>query len=154
MIETWGGIDPGLTGAIAFISESSSVDVFDYPGNPSGAAQIIKDWCMNHSIRMLVLERVSAMPKQGVSSVFKLGHNYGCWDGILSSLDVPYLVEPPRVWQKGLIRKTDGADPKSRSLTVARRLFPKAPLGLKKHHNRADALLMAYYARRSEPTRR
>lgn len=146
MILSWGGIDPGTTGAIAFLNENNSIELFDYPGDPVSAAEIISDWTNNHIVRLIVLERVSAMPKQGVSSVFKLGHNFGCWDGILSALNIPFIIEPPRVWQKGLIRKTDGLDPKSRAIAVAKRLFPTAPIKLKKHHNRADALLMAVHA--------
>jgi crossover junction endodeoxyribonuclease RuvC len=56
----------------------------------------------------------------------------------------------PREWQKGLVRPSDGKDPKERSLTVARRLFPDAELSRKKDHNRADALLLAWWARKQE----
>jgi crossover junction endodeoxyribonuclease RuvC len=88
------------------------------------------------------------MPKQGVTSVFSFGENFGIWQGILAALGIPFLMPRPREWQKGLVRPSDGHDTKSRSLAVARRLFPDAPLAKKKDHNRADALLLAWWSRK------
>jgi hypothetical protein len=143
----WLGIDPGISGAIALLSETDDISVYDWPGDPAQASNFIIEWLKDYSVQLAVLERVSAMPKQGVRSVFHFGFNYGQWDGLLAALKIPFIKDPPRLWQKGLIRKTDGPDTKSRSLSVARRLFPNADLRLKKHHNRADAILLAYYAR-------
>jgi crossover junction endodeoxyribonuclease RuvC len=87
------------------------------------------------------------MPKQGVTSTFKFGANFGTWQGIIAVLGLPCLMPRPAEWQKGLVRKSDGKDPKARSLAVARRLFPDAELSKKKDHGRADALLLAWWAK-------
>jgi crossover junction endodeoxyribonuclease RuvC len=84
------------------------------------------------------------MPKQGVSSTFKFGVNFGIWRGILAAYQIPFQLVKPRQWQKGVIRKADG---KMASLIAARRRWPKAELHLKKHHGRADALWIAEWLR-------
>jgi crossover junction endodeoxyribonuclease RuvC len=147
--KAWMGIDPGIKGAAALIHDDGQ-EVFDWPGDPSLAADKIREWILEYDVRLAALESVSAMPKQGVSSTFKFGQNLGQWQGILSVLPIPYLMPRPREWQKGLVRPSDGKDPKERSLTVARRLFPDAELSRKKDHNRADALLLAWWARKQE----
>ncbi|MFO7877087.1 MAG: hypothetical protein R6U55_10955 [Desulfovermiculus sp.] len=140
------GIDPGQSGAVALLPVDDLPQINDWPGDPSAAAEIIRDWSMGYQIQLVALESVHAMPKQGVASTFKFGANFGAWQGILAALGLPYLMPRPTEWQKGLVRKSDGADPKARSLAVARRLFPDAELSKKKDHGRADALLLAWWA--------
>ena len=141
------GVDPGQLGAVAVIPEDDMPLVEDWPGDPVAAADILRSWATEYQIQLVALESVHAMPKQGVSSTFKFGVNFGTWQGILSGLGLPYLMPRPTEWQKGLVRKSDGADPKSRSLAVARRLFPDAELSRKKDHGRADSLLLAWWAK-------
>ena len=88
------------------------------------------------------------MPKQGVSSTFTFGQNFGQWEGIIAAMSLPCLQPTPQDWQKGLVRKSDSEDPKARALIAARRLFPDVDLSRKKDHGRADALLLAWWARR------
>jgi len=142
------GIDPGKTGAAVLYSENSGVvDWIDYE-DPLTVANKLRDWTQ-HDITLAILEKVHAMPKQGVSTTFKFGANYGVWQGVLAALKIPHELITPRTWQKGLITKSDGKDTKERSLNVARRFFPSSDfLRLKKHHNRADAALMAVFASR------
>lgn len=146
MVKAFVGIDPGQTGAIAVLSDDLPL-VYDYPGDVTAAANLISDILWDYTPSLVALERVHSMPKQGVSSTFKLGVNFGAWQGILSAYDMPYIMPTPQEWQKGLVYKSDGNDPKSRSLAVARRLFPDVDLSKKKHDGRADALLIAYYAK-------
>ena len=80
--------------------------------------------------------------------MFTFGRNLGAWEGLLAALHISYVMPAPQQWQRGLIMPSDGADPKARSLAVARRLFPDADLSRKKDHGRADALLLAWWARR------
>mgnify|MGYP006304432757 CR=1 FL=1 len=141
------GIDPGQSGAAALLPAEGFPQVADWPGDPVAAADILKLWSFEHDIQLVAIERVSAMPKQGVSSTFKFGMHYGSWLGILAALELPHQLPSPREWQKGLVKPSDGSDPKARSLAVARRLFPDAELGRKKDHGRADALLLAWWAR-------
>jgi crossover junction endodeoxyribonuclease RuvC len=149
--KAYAGIDPGLSGAVALLPDGELPQVEDWPGDPSAAADIIRDWSMENEIQLVALEAVSSMPKQGVASTFKFGVNFGAWQGILSALGLPHLMPRPTEWQKGLVRKSDGADPKARSLAVARRLFPGAELSKKKDHGRADALLLAWWACHHRP---
>ena len=142
------GIDPGQSGAIALLSEEQ-VLVEDWPGDPNAAADVLREWLGQYRVDLAALERVNAMPKQGVSSTFKLGCNLGAWQGILAALGLPYLMPTPQEWQKGLVKKSDGPDPKARSLAVARRLFPDAVLSRKSDHGRADALLLAWFAKQN-----
>jgi crossover junction endodeoxyribonuclease RuvC len=141
------GIDPGQSGAAALIVADGSLLVEDWPGDPVAAADLLRSWAIHHHIRMAALERVASRPGQGVSSVFAFGTNYGIWQGLLAALSIPYTLPTPQAWQKGVIVPSDGPDPKSRALAVARRLFPAADLSRKKDHGRADALLLAYHAR-------
>jgi crossover junction endodeoxyribonuclease RuvC len=143
----WIGIDPGRTGAAALIHQDGCI-VADWPGCPAGAADLLTAWRFEYEIDLVALERVHAMPKQGVASTFTFGQNFGQWEGIIAALSLPCLQPTPQDWQKGLIRKSDGADAKARALSVARRLFPDADLSRKKDHGRADALLLAWWARR------
>lgn len=152
------GIDPGKNGCLAAINQGEHVKAF-------GGEQIVfldwpKDNDLTHYCRLLesipkrevklaVVERVHAMPKQGVTSMFSFGMNFGIWQGFLIALDWPFLLVPPQTWMKNLVSKSDGPDTKTRVKNVAQRLYPKAELtgpkgGFK--DGRADALLMARYA--------
>lgn len=140
------GIDPGQSGAFALLSEQQAF-VCDYPGDPQAAVRSLSHFTPGFYIQLAALEKVNAMPKQGVSSTFKFGQNFGVWQGILAAFGLPHILPTPREWQKGLVRKSDGADPKARSLAVARRLFPDQPLSRKSDNGRADALLLAWYCK-------
>ena len=140
------GIDPGITGAIALIHDDGQI-VEDWPGDEVGAADIVRAWSVTYKIRLAAIERVNAMPGQGVSSTFKFGANFGAWKGILAALQIPFRTVRPQEWQKGLVPKCEG---KSTSIAVARRLFPNMDLHRKADHNRADALLIADWARRQD----
>ena len=142
----WIGIDPGKSGAIALITRDEQL-VMDWPGDAAGAAELLLTWRIGYHIELVALERVGSMPGQGVKSMFSFGENFGTWQGILAALGIPYVMPRPQEWQKGLVSPADG-EPKGRSLAVARRLFPDAELDRKKDHGRADALLLAWWARR------
>lgn len=143
----WIGIDPGKSGAIALIHRDGQI-AEDWPGDAAGAAEMLLTWRLEFSIELVALERVHAMPGQGVKSMFSFGQNLGQWQGILAALQIPYVMPRPQEWQRGLVNPSDGPDAKARSLAVARRLFPDADLSRKKDHGRADALLLAWWARR------
>ena len=92
----------------------------------------------------IVLEKVHAMPKQGVSSVFKFGVAYGAIKAVAHRFMREIHNPTPQAWKKfhGLI----GTE-KDASRVLARSIWPEAQLHLKKHHGRADALLLADYGR-------
>lgn len=145
-MKAWVGIDPGQTGAIALLREGDSPLVEDYVDAVT-MSDVLRAWMAQCNVQLVALESVHSMPKQGVSSTFKFGTNFGIWQGILAALHLPHALVRPTAWQRGIVRKSDGPDAKARSLTVARRLFPAMDLSRKKDHGRADALLLAWWAR-------
>lgn len=157
------GIDPGLTGAVAIIDADGAVELCDSPSwevktkgriqhdyNVHGMAEIIAGVIARAGNRGLIaaaLEKVHSMPEQGVASSFKFGVGLGTWQGILAAFGITFQMIPPQRWKKVLM---DGMPKeKDASLIVAQRLFPTADLRLRKHHGRADALLLAEFMRRS-----
>ena len=94
------------------------------------------------SIDKAYLEKVGAMPRQGVSSTFKFGTSYGFCLGLLTSLLVPFEEVTPAKWQQ-VMKCRSGGDKKI-TKAAAQRLFPR----MKVTHKNADALLIAEYGRR------
>lgn len=140
------GIDPGKDGAMAVVSESgASVAAFD-------AAEYVRTLEFIHNAGLesiCCLERVGAMPGQGVTSMFRFGENFGLIQGLLIACHIPYELVTPQKWKKEF-QITGG---KNSSIAVCRRLFPEAGLRRsercrKDHDGMAEALLMAEYARR------
>ena len=145
------GIDPGLTGAVAFLRNGEYVALFDIPTTLKGSGSVKQEVEPGGLKRMflerlegredvaIALERVSAMPGQGSSSVFSFGDTYGCCRSVASLTGYPLHLVTPTTWKKhfGL-----GRD-KEESRALATRLFPGAELHLKKHADRSEALLMA-----------
>lgn len=147
------GIDPGLSGAVAALTDSGEfIDVNDLP--------VIRDrslaWIDGDLLRMMlltyigpkrvVIERVSAMPKQGVASSFQFGVGFGSLLGVVQSLGLPLELVTPATWKRALGLSSD----KHASLHKARLLFPTADLRLAKHDGRAEALLLAHWAVRHQ----
>jgi crossover junction endodeoxyribonuclease RuvC len=114
---------------------------------PTLAAGQLRSWAIAHEITRAAVEAASSYAEQGVRSAFTFGRSFREWLGILAALGIPHVLVTPQQWQHGLVRPPDGADQKSRSLTVARRLFPDIDLSRKKDHHRSDALLLAYWAK-------
>ena len=95
------GIDPGESGALAAIENtlgSLTAYTWDFD-DPAGLEYLIDLRCRALNPHA-VLEKVSAMPKQGVSSTFKFGTNYGRWMGRLEIMKIPFDLVTPRTWQK------------------------------------------------------
>ena len=147
MSKAYIGIDPGASGAVAVLTDEDEI-VFDFSGDFVTASDFIKQVKNQYKVELAALEAVHAMPKQGVCSMFKLGTNYGAWQGILIALSIPMLLVSPRTWQKNLLMKEGGQTTKEQSLYTARRLFVDVDLSLKKHHCRSDALLIALHAKK------
>jgi hypothetical protein len=147
-------IDPGLTGALAAIDDDAQLVLCaDLP--------VIRDnklaWidsneltglflqCLQGRPARIILERSQAMPRQGVSSTFTTGVVMGSILAACQRIAVPLTLVTAAVWKRSM-----GLDStKSVSLDKARLLFPTAELDRKKDHNRAEALLLAEYGRRT-----
>ncbi len=148
------GIDPGLSGAIAFMDQDGSAVVWDLPIIRSNSLAWIDGSALQSMIineragrsATAMIEQVSAMPKQGVTSSFHFGVGFGSILGVLQALHVPIEFVRPAVWKKALALSSD----KKAALHKARLLYPDVDLHLEKHDGRAEALLIARYARKQQ----
>ena len=147
------GIDPGLSGAIAiYDTATGELMIEDMPtvevtrngrAKREISAQLLAEAIAAGYAKAAFLERVGAMPGQGVSSTFSFGRSVGMLEGILAALDIPTTIVPPTTWQ----RKVNVRGGKDGSRERAMQLFPKyaSLFSRKKDDGRADAALIAYY---------
>ena len=144
------GIDPGKNGGIAIVStlenKIEKIGVKCY--SDEDLLSILKD-AEEYIQKVCYLEKVHAMPKQGVSSTFNFGMNYGFIQGVLKAYGIPYELVTPQKWKKEFSCTSD----KNTSIEVCKRLFPSVNLKAtdrckKDHDGMAEALLIAEYGRR------
>ena len=99
---------------------------------------------ISHDNISVVVEHVTAMPGQGVTSMFNFGQSYGVIKGICSAMQLPIHFVRPTKWKKyfNLINTSKDA-----SRTRAIEIFPRVSekLKRKKDTNKADAILIASY---------
>ena len=144
-MKTYIGIDPGKSGALALITDDGQCTVV--PFHESAYTEILRAASGPSSV--CCLEKVGAMPGQGVVSMFNFGHNLGYIEGLLQAFDIPYQLVPPQTWKKEFCVTSD----KNTSIEVCRKLFPHVCLlptarSRKPSDGMAEAMLMAEYARR------
>lgn len=142
------GIDPGYkTGGVALVGDDWA-EVHDLPVFEEGGLNAIALMDIIESagdVDHIVVEKVGAMPKQGVSSTFKLG--FGCGQ-ILATVALsrsPYTLVTPVVWKRAMNLPRD----KDAARRLATQWFPDlaGDLKRKKDEHRAEALLLAQYHR-------
>jgi len=151
------GIDPGISGSICFLEDGIIKDVIEMPIMIEGKKnkkQVNGSQIYNEiSFRIktyekknikVVIEQVSAMPGQGVTSMFNFGQSFGILKGICSAMQLPIYFVRPAKWKKyfNLINSEKDA-----SRTRAIEIFPyfSSNLSKKKDSNKADAILIASY---------
>jgi crossover junction endodeoxyribonuclease RuvC len=151
------GIDPGISGSICFFNEGKIIDVVEMPTMIEGkknkkqvnGSQIFNE--ISERIKKIdkrdikvVIEQVSAMPGQGVTSMFNFGQTYGILKGICAAMQLPMYFVRPAKWKKyfNLINSEKDA-----SRTRAIEIFPyfSSQLSKKKDSNKADAILIASF---------
>ena len=151
------GIDPGISGSICFFQDGKIIDVVEMPTMTEGkknkkqvnGSQIFNE--ISDRIRKLdkkdtrvIIEQVSAMPGQGVTSMFNFGQSFGILKGICSAMQLPMYFVRPAKWKKyfNLINSEKDA-----SRTRAIEVFPyfSGQLSRKKDSNKADAILIASF---------
>jgi Holliday junction resolvasome RuvABC endonuclease subunit len=138
------GIDPGKSGALAIVdSDGKHVDHIKL----IETLDDVWSWLVEHhfagnGISFAVLEKVHAMPRQGVSSTFKFGQSFGACEALLTAAGVRHELVTPAKWQQAMGCRTKGD--KNVSKRRAQQLWPKVKIT----HANADALLIAEYARR------
>ena len=148
------GIDPGLSGGIAILDDLKIFDLFDMPimsegkknKNQLNSAQlvnIIKKHIVSGNT-FVIVEQVSAMPGQGVTSMFNFGQTFGSIKGICAALNLPIFYVRPAKWKKHfeLINSSKDA-----SRTKVIEMYPSISdrLSRKKDVNKADAILIARF---------
>ena len=101
------GIDPGATGCAALIHDGGH-NLFDWPGDPALVVPRLADWLARFEVRLAALEKVGAMPGQGVVSMFSFGQNVGAWQGILAALGIPTSRPGPRNGSAGSWTRSQG----------------------------------------------
>ena len=151
------GIDPGVSGSICFFKDGQILDVIEMPTMNEGkknkkqvngsqiyneiVKRIDKDVVSNTRV---VIEHVTAMPGQGVTSMFNFGQSFGILKGICSAMQLPMYFVRPAKWKKyfNLINSEKDA-----SRTRAIEIFPyfSGQLSRKKDSNKADAILIASF---------
>jgi crossover junction endodeoxyribonuclease RuvC len=147
------GIDPGLSGAIAFYDTvEQAVEIVDMPvlelvrngkKKREVSAQSLANHLAGRKVYAAFMERVNAMTGQGVTSVFSFGRSTGIVEGVLAAYDIPTTLVTPQAWQKAVNQRAG----KDGSRERAMQLFPaQADLfQRKKDDGRSDAALIAYY---------
>ena len=151
------GIDPGISGSICFFENGKILEVVEMPTMTDGkknkrqvnGAQIYNEILKRinkndkQNVRVII-EQVSAMPGQGVTSMFNFGQSFGILKGICSAMQLPMYFVRPAKWKKyyGLINSEKDA-----SRTRAIEMFPyfSSQLSKKKDSNKADAILIASF---------
>ena len=151
------GIDPGISGSICFFKDGVINDVVEMPTMIDGkknkkqvnGSQVFNE--ISEKIKKIekknikvVIEHVTAMPGQGVTSMFNFGQSFGILKGICSAMQLPIYFVRPTKWKKyfNLINSEKDA-----SRTRAIEIFPyfSAHLSRKKDSNKADAILIASF---------
>ena len=151
------GIDPGISGSICFFQDGKIIDVVEMPTMIEGkknkkqvnGSQIFNE--ISERIKKIdkkdikvIIEQVSAMPGQGVTSMFNFGQSFGILKGICSAMQLPMYFVRPAKWKKyfNLINSEKDA-----SRTKAIEIFPYFSINLakKKDSNKADAILIASF---------
>ena len=151
------GIDPGISGSICFFQDGKINDVVEMPTMTEGkknkkqvnGSQIFNE-ISNRTLNIdredirVVIEQVSAMPGQGVTSMFNFGQSFGILKGICSAMQLPMYFVRPAKWKKyfNLINSEKDAS-RARAIEI----FPyfSSQLSRKKDCNKADAILIASF---------
>ena len=150
------GIDPGISGSICFFEDGKILEVLEMPTMTEGKKskrqvngaqiynEILKRIKGSEKEVRVIIEQVSAMPGQGVTSMFNFGQSYGILKGICSAMQLPMFFVRPAKWKKyfNLINSQKDA-----SRTRAIEIFPyfSSQLSKKKDSNKADAILIASF---------
>ena len=151
------GIDPGISGSICFFEDGKILEVIEMPTMTEGKKnkkQVNGSQIYNEILKRInnlqrkdvrvIVEQVSAMPGQGVTSMFNFGQSFGILKGICSAMQLPIYFVRPAKWKKyfNLINSEKDA-----SRTRAIEIFPhfSSQLSKKKDANKADAILIASF---------
>jgi len=156
------GIDPGVSGAICVLKERMILEVYEMPTmidgkknkrqvNGAEVTNIFLKELNNKYKTKVVVEHVTAMPGQGVTSMFNFGQSFGVLKGICAALKLPIYFVRPVKWKKHFnLIKTN----KDASRTKVIEIFPyiSSKISRKKDSNKADSILIAKYFEETQNT--
>ena len=149
------GIDPGVSGAICILNNGKIIELYEMPTmidgkknkkqvNGAEITNIFQKELINEKNSKVIIEHVSAMPGQGVTSMFNFGQSFGVVKGICAALRLPLYFVRPVKWKKhfNLINSQKDA-----SRTKVIEIFPyiSSKISKKKDSNKADAILIARF---------
>lgn len=140
--EYYGGIDVGASGGYAIFNTYGHIVTKKF----TSFKEASEDFKSIGNKGFVVLEQVSAMPGQGVKSMFSFGSNYGGWQALLEILQIPYQLVIPRKWQAAILGSFPKGESKVRALSFCQKRFPHLNLK-KKDDGICDALCIALYAK-------
>jgi crossover junction endodeoxyribonuclease RuvC len=148
------GIDPGIIGAWAILDDLGAITTGgDLPVAGEGARRMVAAPLFSAVIQryrpaIAVLERVGAMPRQGIASTFKFGRAVGVIEGVLGALACPVTYVAPAIWKKHFQLGNDKEQSRQRAIEIwpaeAADLFAR-----KLDHGRAEAALIGLWGLRS-----
>lgn len=162
------GVDSGLSGAIAFMHVNSTNKALDITVYVTPVIEVkknnkkrreyvdtqIRDLIVDEMDAVvgplsvcMVVEKVHAMPGNGIKQAFNFGVGYGLWRGLATGLNIPLHEVTPQAWKKEIMQ---GISDKDAARFKAQKLFPQLSheFKLKKDDGKAEALLIAEYGRR------
>ena len=156
------GIDPGVSGAICVLKEGKILEVYEMPTmidgkknkrqvNGAEVTNIFLKELNNKYKAKVVVEHVTAMPGQGVTSMFNFGQSFGVLKGICAALKLPIYFVRPVKWKKHFnLIKTN----KDASRTKVIEIFPyiSSKISRKKDSNKADSILIGKYFEETQNT--
>ena len=149
------GVDPGVSGAICILNNGKIIELYEMPTmidgkknkkqvNGAEITNIFQKELVNEKNSKVIIEHVSAMPGQGVTSKFNFGQSFGVVKGICAALRLPLYFVRPVKWKKhfNLINSQKDA-----SRTKVIEIFPyiSSKISKKKDANKADAILIARF---------
>jgi len=156
------GIDPGVSGAICVLKEGKILEVYEMPTMIDGKKNkrqvngaevtniLLKDLDNKYKTKVVV-EHVTAMPGQGVTSMFNFGQSFGVLKGICAALKLPIYFVRPVKWKKhfNLIKTNKDA---SRTKVIEIYPYISSKISRKKDSNKADSILIAKYFEETQNT--
>lgn len=152
------GFDPGLSGGLAVIDANGNAGTWVMPVSGDEIdARALGVWVWGEVLKadsacIATVEKVGAMPKQGLASTFKFGKGYGTILGVLGALGVRCELVTPQAWKKVILAGTN--HDKDAAVAWCRRAYPhvnlmRTPRCTSPHDGMADALCLAEYGRRA-----
>jgi hypothetical protein len=145
-------IDPGLTGAAVALEQIDGavmlISVVDLPVMGEGAKRRLDAftfacWLSTHAPTHVYIEAGRAMPRQGVTSMFRYGRVCRAVEGVVAASQIPVSMVEPVVWKRHLRLNSSKEDCRARAI----QLLPSAAGELQrvKDHHRAEAILLGFY---------